>query len=135
MLPQQKGFPVVRIARASANLDALLPFYADGLGLQVLFRFDDHEGFDGLIIGHVGAPVHFEFTTCKEAVPTRIPDDDDLVVIYVGDTDEVRKIADRMSRNGFSPVASKNPYWDRTGVTFADPEGFRVVLESANWPL
>ena len=38
----------LRIARPSDDIDALLPFYRDGLGLDLLYRFEDHEGFDGL---------------------------------------------------------------------------------------
>jgi catechol 2,3-dioxygenase-like lactoylglutathione lyase family enzyme len=128
-------FPVVRIARASANLDALLPFYVDGLGLDLLYRFEGHDGFDGIILGKFGAPVHFEFTRHDNSTPTRIPDEDDLVVIYVGDEIALQAIVTAMKQRGFEPVSSNNPYWDQTGVTFADPDGFRVVIESATWPL
>jgi hypothetical protein len=37
----------------------------------------------------------------------------------------------RMRRAGFTPVPSLNPCWDRTGVTFEDPGGYRVVLDRA----
>lgn len=26
-----------------------------------------------------------------------------------------------------------NPYWDRLGLTFEDPDGDRVVLQNAAW--
>ena len=54
--------PVLRVARPSDDLDALLPFYRDGLGLQVLGHFEDHAGFDGIMLGHPGVPWYFEFT-------------------------------------------------------------------------
>jgi hypothetical protein len=30
-------------------------------------------------------------------------------------------------------VPSFNPYWDRDGVTFEDPDGYRIVLQKAAW--
>jgi len=38
-----------------------------------------------------------------------------------------------MKAAGFTPVASFNPYWDHRGVTFEDPDGYRIVLENAPW--
>jgi len=29
---------------------------------------------------------------------------------------------------------SENPYWDVNGVTFEDPDGWRIVLQNAGWP-
>ncbi len=39
-----------------------------------------------------------------------------------------------MKAVGFEPVRSLNPYWDVRGRTFEDPDGYRVVLECADWP-
>nr|WP_319460419.1 VOC family protein [Micromonospora sp. RTP1Z1] len=36
-------------------------------------------------------------------------------------------LADRLERAGGTRV-SAGPYWDRWGVTFADPDGYRLVL-------
>ena len=30
-------------------------------------------------------------------------------------------------------VKSYNPYWDISGVTFEDPDGYRIVLQNATW--
>jgi hypothetical protein len=32
------------------------------------------------------------------------------------------------------PVPAANPCWDRWGLTFEDPDGFRVVLAARSWP-
>ena len=32
-----------------------------------------------------------------------------------------------------TPVKAFNPYWDRKGKTFEDPDGYRVVLQQASW--
>jgi len=47
--------PILRVARPSDDLDRLLIFYRDGLGLDVLFRFEDHQGFDGVMLGRLRA--------------------------------------------------------------------------------
>ena len=56
------NLPTLRVARPTDDIEALLPFYRDGLGLDVLYRFADHDGFDGIMLGNQGAPYHFEFT-------------------------------------------------------------------------
>ena len=43
--------PTLRIARPSDDLSELLRFYRDGLGLTVLEQFEDHDGFDGIMLG------------------------------------------------------------------------------------
>lgn len=43
--------PHLRVARATDDLEALLRFYRDGLGLTVLGSFADHAGFDGVMLG------------------------------------------------------------------------------------
>jgi len=40
----------------------------------------------------------------------------------------------RLEELGHTPVKSFNPYWDRKGKTFEDPDGYRVVLQQASWP-
>jgi catechol 2,3-dioxygenase-like lactoylglutathione lyase family enzyme len=124
----------LRIARPSDDLDALLPFYRDGLGLDLLFRFEDHEGFDGLMLGRKGSPYHFEFTRAKGHLAGRAPTQDNLVVFYIPEEPRWRRAVDRMRNAGFPPVPSFNPYWDRHGQTFEDPDGYRVVLQLGSWP-
>ena len=135
MTDERGHFPTTRIARATANLDAMAAFYVAALGLGILYRFADHDGFDGLIIGKAGAPLHLEFTTGPHGAPTRKPDPDDLIIFYLGSQAAVERIATRLKEHGFQPVAAINPYWDRQGVTFEDPDGFRVVLQGALWPM
>lgn len=124
----------LRVARSSDDLDALLPFYRDGLGLDLLFRFEDHEGFDGVMLGRKGSPYHFEFTCAKGRLAGRAPTQDNLVVFYIPEEKRWRRAVDQMLDAGFPPVPSFNPYWDRHGQTFEDPDGYRVVLQLGSWP-
>ena len=125
--------PILRIARPTDDLEALLPFYRDGLGLSLLFRFEDHDGFDGMMLGQEGAPYHFEFTRAKGHVAGRAPTQDNLLVFYLPDAGEWKAAVQRMQDAGFASVASFNSYWDREGVTFEDPDGYRIVLQRAAW--
>lgn len=125
--------PILRIARPSDDIDALLPFYRDGLGLEVLYRFDNHDGFDGVMLGQPGAPWHLEFTRAEGHVAGRAPTSDNLLVLYLPDRAPWEAAAERMRQAGFEPVRAFNPYWDRQGVTFEDPDGYRLVLQNAAW--
>jgi catechol 2,3-dioxygenase-like lactoylglutathione lyase family enzyme len=125
--------PILRVARPSDNLDALLRFYEQGLGLAVLYRFEDHDGFDGVMLGHPKAPYHFEFTTKRGHPVGRAPTEDNLLVFYLPEVVEWTEAVQRMRNAGFAPVAAFNPYWDHNGVTFEDPDGYRVVLQNATW--
>jgi hypothetical protein len=42
----------LRVARPTDELAAVIRFYRDGLGFEVLFQFQDHDGFDGVMLGH-----------------------------------------------------------------------------------
>ena len=125
--------PVLRVARPSDNLEAVLRFYQQGLGLSLLGHFEDHEGFDGIMLGREGAPYHLEFTRAHGHVAGRAPTRDNLLVFYLPDKVQWKAALQRMREAGFAPVASFNPYWDREGVTFEDPDGYRVVLQNAAW--
>ncbi len=125
--------PVLRIARPTDDLEALLLFYREGLGLSLLFRFEDHDGFDGMMLGQARRTLPFRVhagpgTRCR----TRSTQDN-LLVFYLPDAEEWKAAVQRMQAAGFAPVSSFNPYWDREGMTFEDPDGYRVVLQRAAW--
>mgnify|MGYP001259413179 CR=1 FL=1 len=52
----------LRVSRRTDHLAELVQFYRDGLGFEVLYEFNDHDGFDGIMLGHKGAAYHLEFT-------------------------------------------------------------------------
>ncbi len=128
------GVPTLRVARPSDNLDEVVRFYRDGLGLSVLYRFEDHEGFDGVMLGGEDAPYHFEFTRARGHVAGRAPTQDNLLVFYLPGATEWRDAVERMAAAGFTSTAAFNPYWDREGLTFENPDGYRIVLQHSGWP-
>jgi catechol 2,3-dioxygenase-like lactoylglutathione lyase family enzyme len=123
----------LRIARPTDRLDEVVRFYRDGLGFEIIAAFDNHDGFDGRMFGHPQAPWHLEFTSHPDHPAGRAPTQDNLLVFYLPDRAEWDAAVQRMRGNGYSPVSSFNPYWDRQGVTFEDPDGYRVVLQNMAW--
>ena len=123
----------LRVARPSDDLDAVTRFYRDGLGFDVLTSFTGHAGFDGVMLGHAGYGYHFEFTRKAGHPSGRAPTQDNLLVFYLPDRAEWDAAIARMRAHGYAPVPSFNPYWDVHGLTFEDPDGYRVVLQRQAW--
>ena len=124
----------LRIARPVGDLARSQAMYCRGLGLRVLGSFADHDGFDGVMLGLPGAAFHFELTHCRSHPSLPSPGAEELVVFYLPDAAQWRRGCADMLVAGFRAVASFNPYWDRRGKTFEDPDGYRVVLENGEWP-
>jgi catechol 2,3-dioxygenase-like lactoylglutathione lyase family enzyme len=123
----------LRVARPTDDLDAVVKFYRDGLGFEVLYEFNDHDGFDGVMLGRKGAAYHLEFTRNVGHKVGRAPTEDNLLVFYLPDTGEWERVVARLQTAGYTSVKAFNSYWDKKGKTFEDPDGYRVVLQNAAW--
>jgi len=128
------GLAHLRVARPTDDLAAVVRFYRDGLGLDVLYEFTNHDGFDGVMLGRKGARYHLEFVRKAGHRAGTAPTEDNLLVFYLPDRAEWQRAIDRLERHGYKSVPAFNPYWDRQGRTFADPDGYRIVLQNAAWP-
>lgn len=124
---------MLRVARPTDHLEEVVRFYTDGLGFSRLDSFEDHDGFDGVMVGNPGAPYHLEFTRKHGHAAGRAPTQDNLLVFYLPDRDVWQRAVDRMIAAGYHPVPSFNPYWDGAGRTFEDADGYRVVLQNDSW--
>jgi catechol 2,3-dioxygenase-like lactoylglutathione lyase family enzyme len=118
----------VRVARPTDRLEDVVRFYRDGLGLPELYRFADHDGYDGVMLGLPGRSYHLEFTHHRNGSPCRAPSRDNLLVLYLPDPSDFERMRSQLSALGHQPVAPENPYWLDKSVTFEDPDGWRVVL-------
>ena len=123
----------LRVARPTDRLDEVVRFYVEGLGMSVLGSFEDHEGFDGVMLGQSESPYHLEFTTQRGHHVGDAPTQDHLLVFYLPEFALWQAAIERMIAAGYLPVKSQNPYWDNEGKTFEDPDGYRVVLQNAAW--
>lgn len=118
----------VRVARPTSRLQEVVRFYRDGLGLDEIGSFKGHDGYDGVMLGLPDATYHLEFTQHKDGSDCPAPSKDNLLVFYIEDDEAIASIVARMHGRGHEPVTPENRYWAEKGITFEDPDGWRVVL-------
>jgi len=116
-----------RTARHTDNLKKIIDFYCGILGLEVLGVFHDHDNYDGVFIGITGADWHLEFTVSDKPAQ-HSPDRDDLLVFYSKDEAELKRVQQRFTTAGIPELKAENPYWEANGITYEDPDGYRIVL-------
>jgi catechol 2,3-dioxygenase-like lactoylglutathione lyase family enzyme len=122
----------VRIARPTDQLQEVERFYVELLGLPVLHRFENHAGYDGVMLGLPGVDHHLEFTSHVDGSPCPAPSRDNLLVLYFHNDAGRLDVLQRLTAAGNLPVEPENPYWTAIGaMTFEDPDGWRVVLALA----
>lgn len=126
--PEQLPVVQVRIARPTDRLTEVVRFYRDALGLREIGSFAGHAGYDGVMLGLPGHAYHLEFTQHADGSPCPAPSQDNLLVLYIADKAALDRLVARLRAHGHEPVAPENPYWADKGVTFQDPDGWRVVL-------
>jgi catechol 2,3-dioxygenase-like lactoylglutathione lyase family enzyme len=122
----------LRVARPTDNLVEIVKFYKDGLGFEVLYQFTDHDGFDRVMLGHNDAAYHLEFTHKRGHPSGKPPTQENLLVFYLPDGEVWQRAIKRLEDHGYKAIGSFNPYWDRNGKTFEDPDGYRVLLQNAS---
>jgi len=124
---------VMRVARPTDNLQVIAKMYEKGLGFSRLGAFENHAGFDGVMLGHPHHTYHLEFTHHQGSKVGKAPTEDNLLVFYVPNENEWQDACNRMENAGFKDVPSFNPYWDTEGRTFEDVDGYRVVIQNRPW--
>lgn len=124
--PEHLPVGSLRISRWSAYYEASVTFYRDVLGLPVLETFQGSHGEDGTILGLPGSRVHLELLRRHEGAGPG-PGLEDLV-LYLPDAAARDRLSARFESAGVHPVEQID-YWDVHGaVSYADPDGRRVVL-------
>ena len=83
--PADLGKAYLRVARPSDDLVSVTKFYRDGLGFEILSEFKNHDGFDGVMLGHKGAAYHLEFTRKQGRKAGRAATEEHLLVFYLPD--------------------------------------------------
>jgi len=117
----------LRIARHTSNLNRMIDFYGRIMGLKILGEFKNHQNYNGVFLGIPGADWHLEFTI-SDNPPVHQPDADDLLVFYTATIDEFTTLKKKLIANHVKNVAPVNSYWAKSGITFEDPDGFRIVI-------
>jgi catechol 2,3-dioxygenase-like lactoylglutathione lyase family enzyme len=116
-----------RYARHTNNLNVIIEFYTNVLGLEKLGNFENHSNYNGVFLGLPNLDWHLEFTESNEKVGHN-PNEDDLIVFYLKSKKEFNDIRERAEKFKVSIVKSKNPYWQTNGIELRDPDGFGVIL-------
>jgi catechol 2,3-dioxygenase-like lactoylglutathione lyase family enzyme len=114
-----------RVARPARDLTRSSRFYGDLLGLPLHDSFANHAGYDGNIHRLPGG-AELELTNSPGGPTPR--NDEELLVLYLATASEVQAVSASLTAAGVQSVRSPNPYWNRWGRTFLDPDGCRVVL-------
>ncbi|MDM5154925.1 VOC family protein [Bacillus sp. DX1.1] len=117
-----------RIARPTDKFEEVIKFYEEGLGLKRIGEFQNHEGYDGVMLGLPDVEYHLEFTKHINGSPCPAPTKDNLLVFYMPDKAEIEKMNNRLNAMGYYEVEPENPYWKEKGTTIEDPDGWRIVL-------
>lgn len=115
----------VRLARPARDLTRSTRFYGDLIGLRALGGFNNHDGYNGVFFALPGgAQLELTAGPAQPAPST----DEDLLVLYVQTWAEVAAIGARLTAAGVTRIPNRNPYWNRSGLTFLDPDGYRLVI-------
>lgn len=118
----------VRVSRPTSQMERVIAFYRDGLGLAIIFSYVDDQDYDGVMFGLPGRDYHLEVTQHKGDGPCPQPSPDTLLVFYIPTTADRDHLVARLGALGYHPVAPRNPYWAPNGVTIPDPDGWHIVL-------
>ena len=120
----------LRVARPTQQLEKVVTFYTRGLGLEMIGAFQNHQGYDGVMVGGKHLSFHLEFTVDAKNTNTAPPGKENLLVFYFEDEDAILKIKEQFFDLGYFPVEPENPYWEKNAITFCDPDGWHVVLHN-----
>lgn len=124
----QSEIPRTRIAHPTGDLDAVSRFYGDALGLKQIASFANHDGYSGIVYAFNDENHELEFTLAPGPHSKVTWSEETLLVLYVETEAAFNALVKALDRLPSVRVASANPYWDRGGVTFLDPDGRRVVI-------
>lgn len=116
-----------RGARHTDDLPAIVDFYTNILGLELLFSFENHNGYSGAFLGKPGHNWHLEFTSSSTKA-AHIPDPEDLLVFYPTQKEDYDGIIQRIEEKDIEIVTPQNPYWTENGVMILDPDGFGIIV-------
>jgi GNAT superfamily N-acetyltransferase len=121
----------IRVARPTRDLARATTFYRDLLGLPMRGGFRNHDGYDGMFFVLPGG-AELEITAGPH--PPRPGTAEDLLILYLASRRHVDTVANQLVDADIPSVTAANPYWNRWGRTFLDPDGFRVVIAARDPP-
>ncbi|MFD1412444.1 VOC family protein [Oceanobacillus jeddahense] len=121
------------MARPTDKFEEIISFYETGVGLTKIEVFEGKRGFKGVIFGLPHTDYHLEFTSHQDGSPCPAPTNDNLLVFYIENKDEIMHVVHRLAKMGHKEVEPENEYWKEKGVTVEDPDGWRVVFMNRSY--
>ncbi len=85
----------------------MIEFYEKGLGLKRIGEFYNHEGYDGVMFGLPDEEYHLEFTRHIDGSPCPAPTKDNLLVFYMHEDSEMKKVSKRLHALGYDEVRQR----------------------------
>ena len=122
------SWTAVRVARPARDLTGSVRFYRDLIGLPLIGGFENHDGYNGVFFALPGGA---ELELTVGPVQPALSTDEDLLVLYVQTRGEAEAIGARLTTAGVTGIPNRNPYWNRSGLSFLDPDGYRIVIAVA----
>jgi len=122
-----------RSARHTDKLKEMEEFYTRIIGLKVLFSFENHNDYHGVLLGKPGQDWHLEFTSSKNKADHTF-DSEDILVFYPTEKDEYDRIIEQIEAMHIEKTEAGNPYWKDNGIMIQDPDGFRVIVSNLKIP-
>jgi hypothetical protein len=114
--------------RPTDQLALIEDFYSGDLRLPVLYRFENHAGYDGVMLGFQGTDYHLEFTSHVDGSLVR-PDPPQPTRSLLSQRCAMYDAVERLAAAGHEPVEAENHLRAAAGaLTFEDSDGWRVVL-------
>lgn len=117
----------LRVARHTHNLGSVIDFYTKIIGLEIIGKFNNHDGYDGVFLGKKSCSWHLEFTTSANGAH-HLFDPDDLLVFYPSTTNEYDFIINSIASNSIEIHVPTNPYWQKNGILVHDPDGYGIII-------
>lgn len=91
-------------------------------------KFENHSGYDGVMLGMPDKTYHLEFTRHINKAPLPEPKKENLLVFYYDNPEEYKEANERIQQLGIVAVEPENPYWKEKSETYEGPDGWRVIL-------
>ncbi|MCF7805504.1 MAG: VOC family protein [Candidatus Marinimicrobia bacterium] len=118
----------VRWTRFTSQLERIMTFYKEGLGLPELGASQDEEGRMSILFGLPGFNYHLEFI--EQPAEANMPDPlpDHSFEFYIPDDFAYEDLIERLADLGHEPHPKEDSRWGDNAAVYHDPDGFRVVI-------
>ena len=116
-----------RYARHTQKIESLIYFYTSVSNFEILGKFENHDGYDGVFLGIKGENWHLEFTQNEEKPQSHF-DEDDALVFYPKTQESYDEILDNLKKFEVPLLEPKNPYWRDKGVCFEDCDHYKIII-------